>query len=133
MNYILFYSKGLRILYVEVNVEGRNYTHEMLSRFFGSLTMANNGEEGLQKFKTGTFDLILSDINMPGMNGITMVKKIKEIDKDIPVIMLSAHNESGYHEIVYNIGVDAYLPKPLSLEQLTEALTELMHRQEDRA
>lgn len=132
MNDLLAYSRGLRLLFVEDNDEARTYIHEMLSRFFDCITIAKNGEEGLLKFKDGTFDLIMSDINMPGMNGVTMLKTIKEIDKKILVIILSAHNDSGYHNIQHNIGVDAYLRKPLSLYQLTEALTALMYRQEDR-
>jgi len=115
-------SKKFELLYVEDNEDARRYTLEMLTRFFEHITVAENGLEGLEKFKQKKFDLILSDINMPRMSGIEMISKIRELDQSILIIMLSAHNEPNYYEEVSGYDVKYYLSKPLALAKLVETL-----------
>ena len=92
----------LNILYIEDNEEARQYTMEMLKRFFKSITVAIDGKDGLEKFKENNFDMILTDINMPNMNGLEMAKEIKSINKSIPILILSAHNEGKLLYIKYS-------------------------------
>ena len=124
---LLAHSKTLHVLYVEDNEDARKFTLEMLSRFFDHITIAKDGEEGIAKFKEGQFDLVLTDINMPRMNGIELIAQIKPINDKIPILVLSAHNETGYREQVDALGVQGYLNKPLALKQLIDTLMELFN------
>ena len=128
INELLGYSKALHVLYVEDNEDARKFTLEMLSRFFDDITIACDGEEGIEKFKEGKFDLVLTDINMPRMNGIELISQIKPLDDQVPILVLSAHNESGFYDEVSALGVQGYLAKPLALKQLIDTLMELFNK-----
>lgn len=82
----------LRVLYVEDDENIRRELSTLLSNFFGKVYVADDGLKGLEAFKTyqNDIDIILSDINMPGLTGIEMMKKIREIDSKIPVIFATA-------------------------------------------
>lgn len=121
-------TKELNLLYVEDNKDSRVFTLELLTRFFDRISVAKNGIEGLEKFKKEKFDLILTDINMPKMNGLDMINAIHEIDANILILILSAHNEKNYVDAAYTCGAQYYLSKPLSLTELVETLNMLLIR-----
>ncbi len=109
-------SKTLRLLYVEDNAITRLETLTMLKNFFDDIVVAEDGEEGLEKFKTCEFDLIISDINMPKMNGLEMLEAIRKEDKEIVFIIISAYNDSKHFSTSIKLGTDGYLLKPLETE-----------------
>jgi YesN/AraC family two-component response regulator len=126
---ILKTSKNLRLLYVEDNEDARNSTLLLLNRFFDDVTIAIDGIDGLKKFQEySDFDIIITDINMPFMNGIDMVKEIRDIDKNITILMLSANNESSYFLDAIMLGIDGYLLKPLNMKQLIIQFTKTMSK-----
>lgn len=122
MNELATYGKKIRLLYVEDNKEVRQYTVETLNHFFEHITVAVDGIEGLEKFKMSTYDLVLTDLNMPRMNGIEMIRQIKEIDPNIAILVLSAHDESDYFIQTIMLGIDGYLLKPLDIVQFVKTL-----------
>jgi DNA-binding NtrC family response regulator len=79
------------------------------------------------KIKCNDCSLILSDIRMPGMNGYEFVKKAKEIDKKIKVILMSAFeiNDKEFHNILPDIKVDGFLQKPFSIQQLNNVVEKI--------
>lgn len=110
-------SQDLKLLYVEDDVSARESTLKLLCNFFKNITTAIDGEDGVDKFRKEKFDLILSDINMPNMNGLDMLKIIREENSQIPVLMLSAHNDSEYFLKAIELDVDGYILKPLENQQ----------------
>lgn len=119
---IIEFSKPLRLLYVEDNVEVHKYTLELLKQFFEKIAVAADGKAGLEVFENEAIDIVITDINMPKLNGLEMVKYIKSINKDISVIVLSAFNEKEYLEEANSIGVESYIMKPLTLKTLVNGL-----------
>lgn len=122
MNELATYGKKIRLLYVEDNKEVRQYTVETLNRFFEHITVAVDGIDGLEKFKISTYDLVLTDINMPRMNGIEMIRQIKEVDPNITILVLSAHSYSDYFIQTIMLGIDGYLLKPIDIVQFVKTL-----------
>jgi YesN/AraC family two-component response regulator len=101
---------------------------EILNDLFHTVDLAENGQIGLHKYKqrietkTKPYDLIITDINMPIMNGIEMVQAVYEITATQPVLVISAHNESDYLVQLLNIGVNGFLIKPLKHQALINTL-----------
>ena len=121
-------TKNIKLLYVEDNQEARETTKLILEEFFDNIVIAVDGEDGYNKFKDNSFDLIITDINMPKLNGLEMISKIKDIDNHIHVIVLSAHNEPEFFDNSIKLGIDSYLLKPIDIDMFIEALTKVTIR-----
>ena len=113
---------SLNILYVEDDRAVNEALTKYLSKFFNHIETAFNGEEGLEKYKAGEFDMVLSDINMPKMNGIDMAKEIKRINPEQEIIIISAHSESEYFLSAIHLGISDYILKPIIYEQMNSVL-----------
>ena len=84
-------AQGIRLLYVEDNEEAREATYALLSNIFSNIIVAVDGKDGLEKFQTQEkVHLVLTDINMPLMDGVEMAHRIKKIDKEVKIFFLSA-------------------------------------------
>ena len=110
------YAKDISILYVEDEKSIREATTQnILKKSFGMVYVAENGVEAVEIYKKTPADIILTDIDMPQMDGIELVKTIREIKQDQSIIVLSAHNESCYYIDLIQLGVDAFLLKPVEI------------------
>jgi YesN/AraC family two-component response regulator len=103
----------ISVLYVEDNENIRNIFSNILKRFINKLHIANNGEEGLKKFKELKPDLIITDIQMPKMNGIEMIENIRKENTSIPIIITTAFNDINYAINSIKLGVDGFFLKPI--------------------
>lgn len=119
---LIQFTKTLKVLYVEDNKDARDALSSMLSNFFNTIIEADNGEDGLKKFKSSTFDLIITDIKMPKMNGVEMIKEIRELNDSIPVIISTAHEDNDFLMSFIELGINGYLLKPINYKQLTRTI-----------
>ena len=106
------------ILYVEDDDGIRNQLVKFLEYFSTKLITAKDGQEGLELYKKYLPDIVISDIKMPKMNGIEMVKLIKNINPKQYIIFTTAHSESNYFLDALDMQVYAYILKPINLDQL---------------
>ncbi len=83
---------------------------------------AESGEEALNLLKNQSFDIIITDISMPNMDGITLCKKIKEIQPSQKILILSMFNESSYIKQVLSLGVNGYMLKTSRKDEIFKAL-----------
>lgn len=127
MKEIREFCKPLHLLYVEDNDQARFFTLEFLSRFFDHISVAKDGLEGIERFHEAMPDLIISDINMPKMGGVEMVRTIRPFAPLIPVIFLSAHNEEAIRDEALSSGGEHYLIKPLDFTQFFGIIKKLIH------
>jgi len=121
-------SKNLKLLYVEDDKNARETTLKLLDNFFNNITIAIDGKDGIEKFKTKKYDLILSDINMPNISGLEMLKNIRKLDTDVSVLLLSAHNDSDYFLEAIELDVDGYILKPLVSKQFIKVLFKIVQK-----
>jgi DNA-binding response OmpR family regulator len=119
-------SKTMKILYVEDNEEARGQTVKMLENYFSDITVVSDGEEGLNLFKKNSYHIIFTDIEMPVMNGISMIGHIRKLNKEIPIVILSAHNDEKYFLETIKAGIDGYILKPYYFEQIVEVITKII-------
>ena len=122
MKKLIKFTKTLKVLYVEDNIESRDSLTGLLSNFFHNITLGVDGEDGLKKFKSASFDLIITDIRMPKMNGIEMIKRVRDIDDEIPIIVSTAHQDYEFLTSCIELGVNWYLLKPINHKQLMRAV-----------
>ncbi|MEA1919086.1 MAG: response regulator [Campylobacterota bacterium] len=125
---ILQYTQELYALYVEDDKNVRESTTDLLENYFQYLDTAEDGEDALRKYEeyykknSKYYDLIITDINMPRMNGIAMSKAILQSNPQQNIIVLSAHNDSDRLQELINIGISNYIYKPIQSDTLTSAL-----------
>jgi len=114
--------KDLSILCVEDEDGVRKRIVNTLSFYFKKVYEASNGQDGFNAYYEKQPDVILCDIQMPIMNGIEMIKKIREEDVLVPIILLTAHNSEEYLMELINLHVQHFILKPINAKNLEEAL-----------
>jgi len=116
--------RHLKILYIEDEGELRRSVIEAIAPFVGKIYEASDGEEGLKVFSENSeaIDIILTDILMPRMGGIEMVQKIRALDEEVPVVYLTAFDESRYIRQTIEHNVSAYILKPVDIQQLLDTI-----------
>ena len=135
---LLKYSQQMSVLYVEDNFKVREASETLLHNFFKHIDTAENGEDGLNKFieykqkNKKNYDLVISDINMPIKNGIEMAQEIMKFDSLQGLIFVTGYNENSYLMDAINIGVSAFLIKPLDYEHLKNTLYRVVNIINDR-
>lgn len=112
------FIEQLNLLYVEDEEVTRKLLSKRLERMVNKLYIAEDGNDGYEKYLEFKPDLILTDVTMPKLSGIEMSKKIREIDSEIPIIVLSAHSESSSLLDAIENGITGYLLKPINKEKL---------------
>ncbi len=122
-------GEELTILYVEDSEMVRESTCDLLEEYFDNIDIAVNGEEGLQKYKefyevhNRFYDIVITDINMPKMNGIEMIEWIFKLHSRANVIVMSAHNESEYLLKLINMGISNFILKPIEISMFQTVLS----------
>jgi len=106
---------------------------ELLKRFLEmkgyDVIMANNGEDAIEKAKSEKPDVMLLDIRMPGMEGTEVLKRIREFDKDVGIVMVTAVKEEQVGKEALKAGADEYITKPIDFNYLeTTLLVDLIMR-----
>jgi len=127
------FLKNLTILYVEDDEIARIKLSKILKRFFKDVLLAANGLEGYilfqeQQIANKAIDLILSDINMPKMNGIEMLESIRELDTEVPIIYTTARSESEYLLRAIELNVNHYVLKPIDTEDIINRIQEVCEK-----
>ncbi len=119
---------GRRILVVEDNPDNRILIADVLDSMDYEVIIATDGEEGVKKASSDRPDLILMDISLPQMDGLTATRHIKEMPelKHIPIIALTAHAMVGDRERALEAGCDDYASKPIDLKELATKLTHFL-------
>lgn len=115
-------TSNLNILYAEDEESLRKGMVKSLERFFKNVYVAKDGYEGIELFKNNKIDLIISDINMPNIDGVEMFKTILTLEESPPpFITLTAHNEPELLLTLIDLGIDKFLLKPVDREKMIDS------------
>lgn len=116
----------ISILYVEDEKYIRDELFEILSLDFKELFVASNGQEGLELYKEHRPELIISDIQMPKMDGLLLSRKILEIDSQAKIILTTAFNEESHLKESKSLNIFDYIKKPIDLNELYSAIERII-------
>lgn len=108
----------LRIMCVEDDVQALSQLEMSLNSFCKELYCVENGDEALKLLENNKVDVIITDLNMPIINGLELLEIVKNKYKDISVILVTAHSESQYLLKAIELKADGYILKPLNLQEL---------------
>jgi YesN/AraC family two-component response regulator len=122
---LLTHLKKLNILYVEDDTSTREELEYFFSTKVNKLFVAKNGEEGFNLYKNEKPDIVVTDIQMPVLNGIDMIEKIRNIDNYVPIVVITAFSDTDYLFKAIKLNVNHYLTKPLNLISLVDILAKL--------
>ena len=115
----------LAVLFVEDEETILDCIGIYFKRRFRDVYLAADGAEGLEKFREYRPDLVVTDIEMPKLDGLEMSKEIRKISPDTPIILTTAYNEDAQVEEGKRIGVSAYLLKPVDYADLDGVIATL--------
>lgn len=118
--------KKLKFLFVEDEKDLLDIISETLEKLGVSFFTAKNGEEGIAVLKehASEIDIVVTDISMPIMNGLEMIKEIKSLYPNLEIIIMTAHTESKYMTEAKEYGVNEYLLKPFDFIKFIELINQ---------
>lgn len=118
--------KSLKLLFVEDEEDLVEIISDTLKKLDANFLTAKNGEIGLNLIEENKdIDIIITDINMPVMNGLVMIQEIRKRGYNIPIIIMSAHTELDYINRAKELGIDEYLLKPFDFIKFIDLITQM--------
>lgn len=129
------FSKDIKLLYVEDNIGLCKNMQILLDKIFDNIVIAHDGEKGYEKFLEFEPKIVITDINMPVMDGFKMVEKIKELEPECKIVILSANDEKKHLHTAIDLDVFRYLSKPAKVPKLIDAIHDAVlaiHMNENR-
>lgn len=123
------YKKNLTILYIEDDQITQHKLKNILGRYFNKIILASNGEDAFEKIKAEPkIDLIISDINMPKMDGLEFLEELRKFDSKIPFIFVTARDEPDKMLKAIQLDIDNYILKPINLENLLTIIDKVVNK-----
>ena len=120
------------LLYVEDDNDTQEQMKMLLEDSVKEFYQAYDGEEGLKVFREKQPDIVLTDINMPLLDGLSMASKIKDIDKDQPIMLMSAFDDKKHLLKAIEIRIDAFVTKPINMNILENSLIDIANKLQTR-
>ncbi len=123
---IITLTAPINVLFVEDNINTQKGTVKLLNLFFKNIHVCSNGIEALELLKNNKIDLLITDINMPLMNGIELIEEISKQNYDVQKIILSAYSNQEYIFKAILLGIDGFILKPLNHEQFLNTIKKVV-------
>ncbi|MEA3371008.1 MAG: response regulator [Campylobacterota bacterium] len=114
--------KNLTVLYVEDDNEVRENISQSLSYFVKDVLSAGDGDEAYSLYEKYSPDIIITDIDMPGMNGLELAARVREDDSFIPIVVMTAYTTEEFLLDAVSLHLERYIVKPISLSKLKDSL-----------
>ena len=112
----------IKVLFVEDNNKAREEFLPFLTKYFSDIDIAKNGKEGIEKASKNSYDLIVTDVVMPEIDGIEMIKQIKSIDSETKFIVITAYSNKEFLTTLIELGIQGYLMKPITFKQVAHTI-----------
>ena len=117
------------ILYIEDDKLSKEITSKVLQNFCSKLILAEDGLDGFMKFQLNSIDLIITDLAMPKMNGTEFIKMIRDINQEVPIVILSAYINNELLQESINYGVQGYIQKPISAKIIAKHINSIKEKE----
>ncbi|WP_428739315.1 response regulator transcription factor, partial [Sulfurimonas sp.] len=122
------FLKSKTVLFAEDDIAMRTEMVKVLTMIFKEVLVAEDGEEALRLYEEETPDILITDIKMPKRDGVSLIRRIRKEDYQFPIVLMTSYTEKKFLLDVVNLSIDAYLIKPVELNQLVSALKSAFQR-----
>lgn len=126
-------AKTASILVVDDEENAREGLSKILSKEGYKVDTAADGKEAIDVIKRQNFDLVITDMRMPLMDGFEVLREIKKMDEDIGVIMITAYGEVESYLEAMNLGAFEYINKPVRVNELKRVITKVLEQRHKKA
>ena len=124
----LNHLKNMNVLYVEDDESIANPTLTLLARFFHKIYHSDNAEDALEIIKNELVHMLITDIELPGMNGLTLCEEIRKTDQNLPIFITTMHDDTDTLKKAIKLNLVDFLVKPISVSTIMKALAESLKR-----
>ncbi len=126
--------KDITVLYVEDDNAIQQNTIVTLELVNAKIIPAVDGKDGLEKFieNQEEIDIIVTDLSMPNMDGLEMIEEIKKINKDVPVLITTAHQDISYLKQAIELGITSYIIKPIDIRNIIISISKAIEPANER-
>ncbi|MBF0336776.1 MAG: hybrid sensor histidine kinase/response regulator [Nitrospirae bacterium] len=125
---LLKHSKCMRVLYAEDSRSVREMIADTLNDFFDVVDTAENGAVAMNMYRSGYYDIVISDIIMPELDGIELTRRIKEINPEQSVVITTTCDDAKSMQKLINLGIDKFVIKPIHLKDMLLKLLQITTR-----
>lgn len=119
---LLNYSHTVRVMFVRDQECIKSHTLDMLEIFFSNLDLVSNCEEAYEHFLKSKYDLIIMGLNLPEKSGIELIEKIRDISRDITILVISDDTDANDFSELIKLGVDGYIIRPVYMKQFSDVV-----------
>ena len=126
-------TEAATILVVDDEENAREGLSKILSKEGYAVDMASNGKEAIETLRRQSFDLVITDMRMPLMDGFEVLREIKKMNENIGVIMITAYGEVESYLEAINMGAFEYINKPVRVNELKRVITKVLEERRKKA
>ncbi len=125
-------TSSINVLYIEDDKNLRTQNCELFKNLFDNIDSADDGEEALQLYKKNNYELVITDINIPLINGIEVIKSMKKTNPTQAFLITTVFQKSEWEKELKELEIDDYLTKPLQTTTLLKTIEKIIKRQESK-
>lgn len=123
------YKKTINIMYIEDDALATSKLKNILEKYYNKIIIASNGEDAFEKMKNEPkIDLIISDINMPKMDGLQFLEELRKVNSDTPFVFVTARDEPDKMLKAIQLDINNYILKPINLQNLLSILDKIIEK-----
>ncbi len=115
-------TSSLKVLYIEDDLDLRRQNQEMFNNLFALVTVTSDGEKALYFYNKNEYDLVITDINIPKINGFSLIKAIQKINKDQIFLVTTVFKKDDFSEKIKDLNIKYILTKPISKKEMLLAI-----------
>ncbi|MFT5662403.1 MAG: YesN/AraC family two-component response regulator [Sulfurimonas sp.] len=128
INELIKKAKNISILYAEDEKLLRERTASFFKKIFADVDVAVDGREALDKYMINKYDIVITDIEMPNMDGLELINNIRKLNKEQEIIINSAYTETEFRSEANKYNVTKYIRKPIEINEIIKILGEYIDK-----
>lgn len=125
---LLIKAKNISVLYAEDEKFLQDSTSKFFKKLFKSVDVASDGQEALDMYRDNKYDIVITDILMPNMDGLELIRNIRNINEKQEIIINSAYTETEFKEEANRYNITSYIRKPIQMNEIVKIISDYIDK-----